>query len=184
LNAVGENALVRLSWTPAARGVSPISGYKIFRATVPGSAVSPNTFLAWSPGPLAVSFNDDAVTRGIGYCYRIRTVDTNGYESKDSNEACAIPPLPPYRGPLRVFPNPFDARTAVRGTVKFEGLPVGTKVRIYTSRGLKAWEGEVAIPFILEWNGRTKDNKPVAPGTYVWVAEGEGLKDRGTLIVE
>ncbi len=95
----------------------------------------------------------------------------------------AVPP-PPYRGSVRVFPNPYNPATAVRGTVKFEGLPIGAIVRIYTVRGLKVWEGEVVTPFIVEWDGRSEDGKPVAPTTYLWIAKGDGVKERGTLIVE
>ena len=95
------------------------------------------------------------------------------------------PPSPPTNLSLvRVFPNPFNPARAARGTVKFEGLPIGTEVRIYTPRGLKVWEGEVVTPYLVEWNGRSEDGKPVAPGTYLWIAEGDGVKERGTLIVE
>lgn len=87
-------------------------------------------------------------------------------------------------GTLRVFPNPFDRKIAVRGTVKFEGLELGTRIRIYTVRGLKVWEGTIETPYILEWDGRNESGDPVAPGTYLWVAESGGSKQQGTLLVE
>jgi hypothetical protein len=94
------------------------------------------------------------------------------------------PPPPPYRGRVRVYPNPFSPARAVRGTVKFEGLPAGRKVRIYTPSGLRVWEGKVVTAYMVEWDGKTESGKPVAPGAYQWVAEGEEGKDRGTLIME
>ncbi len=98
--------------------------------------------------------------------------------------ACISIPEYPYQGSLRVFPNPFNRSQAVRGTVKFEGLDLGSKVRIYTTRGLLVWEGIVEQPYILEWNGCNAAGKPVAPGTYLWVAESGDSKQRGTLVVE
>lgn len=95
-----------------------------------------------------------------------------------------VPLPPPYSGSVRVFPNPFNRATAVNGSVKFEGAPIGASVRIYTSRGLRAWEGEVRRPYILEWSGHNEEGIRVAPGVYIWVVEFENKKERGTLIVE
>ena len=94
------------------------------------------------------------------------------------------PPPPPYQGRVRVYPNPFSPATAVRGTVKFEGLPAGSKVRVYTPRGLRVWEGKVVTPYLVEWDGKSESGKPVAPGVYQWVADGEEGKERGSLIIE
>lgn len=107
-----------------------------------------------------------------------------GTGASDRAEVRWSEPLGPYRGPLRIFPNPFDPRTAVRGTLKFEGLPLGGRVRIYTIRGLKVWEGTVEKPYILEWDGCNLGRDPVAPGTYIWVAESGESKEQGTLIVK
>ncbi len=95
-----------------------------------------------------------------------------------------VAPQGPYKGPLRVFPNPFSREKSTRGTVKFEGLDLGAAVRIYTVRGLKVWEGAVEIPYILEWDGRSESGNPVAPGTYIWVAEFKDSRQQGTLVVE
>lgn len=125
-------------------------------------------------------------------------VIVGGYETTDTGTdwlvikyACVLTPSPsleplrsPYQGFLRVFPNPYSRSDAVHGTLKFEGLDLGSKVRIYTTRGLLVWEGTVERPYILEWNGRNEAGKPVAPGTYLWVAESGDSKQRGTLVVE
>jgi uncharacterized repeat protein (TIGR01451 family) len=81
---------------------------------------------------------------------------------------------------LRVYPNPFNPEKSVRGKIKFQGLPLGSKVRVYTPRGLLVWEGNVVTPYVVEWDGR----KRVAPGAYLWVVESDQGKTKGTLIVE
>lgn len=85
---------------------------------------------------------------------------------------------------LRAFPNPFDRMTAVRGTLKFEGIMPGSLIRIYTVRGLKVWESKVQAAYRIEWDGRGEGGQPVAPGTYIWIVESEDTKQRGTLIVK
>ena len=91
---------------------------------------------------------------------------------------------PPYQGPVRVFPNPFNPTKAIRGTVKFEGLRAGSRVRVYASSGLRVWEGKGSASCLVEWDGKTGDGKPVAPGAYLWTSEGGGKQERGVLIVE
>jgi len=186
LTALPGETTIELAWVASVPGTDVISGYNVYRATVSGFTVSSVTFLIQVLGATTTVFSDTGVIKGVKYCYRIRAVDVNGLSSGNSNEACAILPFPPppYRGSVRVFPNPYNPATAVRGTVKFEGLPIGTKVRIYTLRGLKVWEGEVVMPYLVEWDGRSEGGKRAAPGTYLWIAEGDGTKERGTLIVE
>ena len=87
-------------------------------------------------------------------------------------------------GDVRVFPNPYHRQSAVRGTLKFEGVPAEASVRIYNVRGLKVWEKKPPHPAIVEWNGENENGVEVVPGAYVWVVVGGGLKERGTLIVE
>ena len=95
-----------------------------------------------------------------------------------------VPPGLPIVVPLRVYPNPFNRASAVGGMVRFEGLAPGGKVRIYSPAGLRVWEGTVTLPNLLMWNGRNEASRAVAPGTYLWVAEGSGVSRRGRLIVE
>jgi len=83
-----------------------------------------------------------------------------------------------------VYPNPFDPSRAVRGTVKFLNAPVGARVRLYTTRGLRVWEGGPSTGFLIEWNGRNDHGTLVAPGLYLWVAEQGKWRRRGTLVVD
>jgi hypothetical protein len=87
-------------------------------------------------------------------------------------------------GRVTPYPNPYRPGHAVRGTVKFAGLTAGMTLRLYTVRGFKVWEGVGGDSGTAEWNGRNDRGEMVAPGTYLWVAEGAGRRERGTLIVE
>jgi len=186
LTATPLTSTIAVVWTPSITGPEPVTGYRLYRATYPGFIIIPSRLIALVPGSTSSLYTDSNVVPGVTYCYRLRALGANGLESTDSNEDCAIipPSFAPYRGPLRVFPNPFNPDKAVRGTLKFEGLPIGSKVRIYTPRGLKVWEGEVVTPYLVEWDGKNDGRKRVAPGAYMWVAESDEGKTKGTLIVE
>ncbi|MEK7474766.1 MAG: S8 family serine peptidase [Candidatus Coatesbacteria bacterium] len=96
-----------------------------------------------------------------------------------------VPPPPSYCGvPFRVYPNPYNPRRAVRGTVKFQGLPPGSTVAVYTLRGLRVWSAVPAPDCSAEWNGRNSANRPVAPGVFFWTVEAGAFRDQGRLIVE
>jgi len=182
LTGVDSCGGVILSWQLSLSAT--VTGYRLYRSTSSGI---PKNLVA-SLGPSATLYLDAGVTAGRTYDYEVTAVAgvTESVPASGVNvlhERCASPPIP-YTGPLRVYPNPFNPKTAVRGTVKFEGLPVGSQVRLYTPAGLKVWEGKVTVPNVVEWNGKTESGRPVSPGVYPWVAEGGGRKDRGTLIVE
>jgi len=72
---------INLSWTaPSNNGGSPITGYKIYRSTSPGT----ETLLTTSGN--FTSYNDTGVTPGITYFYKVSSVNSVG-ESSQSNEA-------------------------------------------------------------------------------------------------
>jgi len=175
---------IALTWQTYSAG--PVTGYRVYRSTAPGVG----RVRVAETGSSATAYFDTNVTASLSYYYVLTTI-SGVLESVPSVEAgvlhsdCrSVPPPPPYSGPVRVYPNPFSPGKAVRGTVKFEGLAPGSEVRVYTSAGLKVWEGRVTLPNAVEWDGKTGSGRPVAPGTYMWVAEGGGRKERGTLIVE
>lgn len=85
---------------------------------------------------------------------------------------------------VTVYPNPYRSSSAVRGTAKFVGLSQGMTARLYTVRGLEVWKGTSDGSGRAEWDGRNERGEAAAPGTYLWIAEGAGRKERGTLIVE
>lgn len=84
---------------------------------------------------------------------------------------------------LRVYPVPFNPGTAVRGTVKFEGLYEGAVICIYTVSGRLVWEGGMTGGPV-EWDGRNQEREPVEPGVYLWVADNRSRgKQTGKMIL-
>jgi uncharacterized repeat protein (TIGR01451 family) len=72
---------------------------------------------------------------------------------------------------FRVYPNPFDPSVAVHGTMKFTGLPAGSKVHIYTLAGATVRHCTDLIQHTIEWNGCNQEGTPVAAGIYLYAVE-------------
>ncbi len=89
LTASGGNSQVSLHWTgPASSGTYPITNYKIYRGTTPGSEVYFTTVgNQWS-------WTDTGVGNGYWYYYKVTAVSFAG-DSAMSNEASARPVGPP-----------------------------------------------------------------------------------------
>ena len=84
LAATGGNATVGLSWTlPTNDGGAAITGYKVYRGTTSGSL----TFLANASG---TTYNDNAVTNGTTYYYKVSAENSVG-EGAKSDEESATP---------------------------------------------------------------------------------------------
>jgi hypothetical protein len=83
LSATAGNGSVQLSWTAPFDGGSQITGYRIYRGTTSGDL----GFLQSSPG---TSFQDDTVTNGTTYYYKVSAENALG-EGPLSNEASATP---------------------------------------------------------------------------------------------
>lgn len=73
---------VHLSWTVPSDGGSPVTGYRIYRATTSGG----ETFLV-EVGDVT-SYKDTSTQRGVTYYYQVSAVNSNG-EGALSNEASA-----------------------------------------------------------------------------------------------
>jgi hypothetical protein len=122
----------------------------------------------------------DFVVLNRGQAFWTNWAGTSAAEASGSVQVSLIAELT-----RRIYPVPFSSDTAVRGTLKFDGLPSGSTVRIYTTRGLRVWEGEVAAQHLVEWNGRNEAGQRVAPGVYLWVVEEpDHTKHRGQLLVQ
>ena len=75
---------IQLSWSPpASNGGSPITGYNVYRGTVPGGET-----LLTSVGNVT-SFKDTTTTRGQTYYYTVKALNAVG-EGPASNEASAV----------------------------------------------------------------------------------------------
>jgi hypothetical protein len=85
---------------------------------------------------------------------------------------------------LRVHPVPFNPSTAVRGTLKFDSVPAGSRVRIYSAIGQFIWESPQGAFGTIEWNGRNGSDRRVSPGVYHWIVGQGGNRQQGRLVVE
>lgn len=89
-----------LTW---ATSTTPNVTYNVWRATVMGGEDSPATATLLNPVPLTtLTFTDTTVMSGITYYYVVRSVNSTGTASTDSNEVMAVivplpaaPPAPP-----------------------------------------------------------------------------------------
>jgi fibronectin type 3 domain-containing protein len=89
LIATGEIGYIELSWNvPTSDGGAPITNYRIYRGTSPGS----ETFYDITGN--VTTFMDMGVTPGVTYYYRVSAVNIVG-EGPLSNEAFATPPAVP-----------------------------------------------------------------------------------------
>ncbi len=76
---------VQLSWTTPPAGSSPITGYKLYRSTVPGQEVLYATIGVTTSG------RDTGTTRGTRYYYKLTAVSAAGESDIAlANEASAI----------------------------------------------------------------------------------------------
>jgi outer membrane protein assembly factor BamB len=120
-SATGGNATVHLSWTAPNDGGSPITGYRIYRATASGGET-----LLTSVNGSTLSFDDNTVSNGTKYYYQVSAVNVIG-EGPRSNEASATPqpPLPGAATNLQAAP------TNGRGVQLSWRAPTGSTVTAY-----------------------------------------------------
>jgi hypothetical protein len=79
---------------------------------------------------------------------------------------------------LRVFPNPFNPGRAVRGTLKFTGIPEGGEAVIYTLSGREVRRLKGIRRHSLEWDALNEAGERVVPGVYLYLVEERNGKDR------
>jgi len=84
LTAVGSDGVVTLTWIAPANGGSVITGYNIYRSTVPGSE---KLLVTLGTG---TSFTDNGLTNGRTYYYRVSAVNSVG-EGALGSEVSAVP---------------------------------------------------------------------------------------------
>ncbi len=74
---------------------------------------------------------------------------------------------PVVLGPIQVYPNPYNPATAVGGTLKFNNLPAGSYVELYTL-GYERVRTVHEIGYTARWDGKNEAGQIVAPGTYLY----------------
>jgi len=150
---------------------------------------TPTTYLASLAGGKSEVYSWTFSAKGLGTVLFTGSVSaTSSFDGSilgagDASTLTIKPAVIVYMGPVRVFPNPFTRSKAVRGNVKFEGVPLGNTLHIYDPSGISVWKGKSSAA-VLEWDGRNGAGKPVAPGVYLWMVEGGKGRDRGKIIVE
>jgi hypothetical protein len=75
----------------------------------------------------------------------------------------------------RIYPNPFYPNKG-HTQVSMDGVPEGTKVKIYTLNGELVWEGKANAAGLAVWYGRNKAERKVASGLYLVYFEQGGKK--------
>lgn len=86
LNATSGNASASLTWSPVS--ASDLAGYNLYRGTTTGGPYTTKVNTSLIGG---TTFNDTGLTNGSSYFYVVRSVDTTGNESGNSNQTSASP---------------------------------------------------------------------------------------------
>lgn len=86
---------------------------------------------------------------------------------------------------VRVYPNPFNPRSANRGMVKFDLLPANCTINIFNAFGdLINTINEVDFGNVgyIEWDGKNSKGQLVSQGVYIFVVQdAEGNKKTGKI---
>ena len=135
LTATGAVAKVQLSWTVPSNNGSPITAYRLYRATTSGGqGTTPLQTLSSS----TTAFDDTAVTAGTTYYYRVEAVNSIG--ATKSSERSAVPTAassPTAPGAPSLSASATSGRVSLTWTVPSNGGSAITGYAIYrgTSSG-------------------------------------------------
>jgi len=108
---------------------------------------------------------------------------SSGPVTSNAVRVTVVSNLPAVSAPT-AYPIPFNPAKTVGGVMNFANLPPGATVRIYSVAGLLMWEGRASSVGTLEWNGRSRSNRLLEPGVYLWLAEAQGFRHRSRLVIE
>ena len=148
--AAGHNEIT-LTWAaPVSDGGSPITGYRVYRATSAGAETLLSTVGA------VLSYTDPGLTKDQAYYYEVSAVNAVG-EGPKSNEASATPTAPPDATPPTVtITSPANNTEVSSTTVTVSGTAADNvavaKVEVSTdgvtwttASGTTAWSAEVTL---------------------------------------
>jgi hypothetical protein len=74
----------------------------------------------------------------------------------------------PTHNMVLVYPNPFIPEQAQGKTLKFDHLPPGAEVKIFTITGELVWK-QIAGGSRLTWEGKNQAGDQVAAGVYLYI---------------
>ena len=94
-NTPGKTPPVTLTWTDPCTACT----FNMYRGSATGVCTGTPTPLV--TGISGLTYVDASVTAGTTYVYAVSAVDSAGHESACSNEAQAVPSLPPTPGSLQ-----------------------------------------------------------------------------------
>jgi hypothetical protein len=85
---------------------------------------------------------------------------------------------------LHLWPNPYNPKYAVDGTLKVYQAPPGAVLSIYTVSGELAVTAEADSQGWIRWDGRNKFGILVSSGIYYYVVRtGDNTLLNGTLLI-
>jgi len=155
LSASPGDATVTLTWSaPSSNGGSPITNYRIYRATTSGG----ETLKATIGNQL--SYSDGGLTNGVTYYYQVSAVNNVG-EGPRSNEASATPTAPagPPTAPQGLGASPGDATVTLTWSAPSSngGSPI-TNYRIYRGTSSNGETLKTTIGNVLTYTDTTVTN--------------------------
>jgi N-acetylneuraminic acid mutarotase len=90
-------------------------------------------------------------------------------DNNDSKDRKSAPATAKNFIGFHVYPNPVDFTTAVRGTLKFSGLPANTTIRIFNVTGGLVSTLSNGNTDMVEWSGRNDDGEAIGMGVYIYL---------------
>ncbi len=164
---------VWLSWSAAAAGTDPVSGYRVYRAVDPAFTPSSANLLAEIGGASSSAYVDSAVAAGVTYHYLVRTVSTDNLESGDSARISAGLPSDEEAKTVRLILSLYDSSGRLVITVldSMIAAPVGILSVGEGERNLALARGAslsivLSDGTVVKWDGRDEMGNPVANGIY------------------
>lgn len=85
-------------------------------------------------------------------------------------------------GEFKVYPNPINFKTAVGNTLKFNNVPVNTKINIYDVTGREVRMLNSNDANLIEWDGKNNSGSAVSMGLYIYLlTDGNGNQETGKI---
>ena len=169
LYANAGNGVVNLAWSPpASDGGSPVTNYKIYRATSSGAETLINTI------GNVLQYGDSAVSNGQTYYYEVSAMNQNG-EGEKSGEKAAMPASSQTTLPVAVMTTTLGVIKIQLDTVRAP-ITAGNFVNLANSGFYNGVTFHRAEPgFVIQGGGYTSGGQLKSASKIPW--ENTGLKN-------